>query len=206
LLKVGLTGGIGSGKSTAVDAFRALGVPIIDADQIAKDLVKKGQQTLNEIVNVFGKSILLSSGELNRKALKEIVFSKLDFLDQLEAILHPRIKAAIHQQIEVLKNQAVPAPYVIVDIPLLAEKDYQPIFDSIIVVDCSNEQQIERVIHRDKLDKKAINNIIQQQASRSERKKVATHILDNSKTIKYLNQQVKNLHSEFVSVSNSTSN
>ena len=194
MLKVGLTGGIGSGKSTAVDAFRALGVPIIDADQIAKDLVKKDQQTLKDIVSTFGKNILLSSGELDRKALKKIIFSEPDLLAKLEAILHPHIKTEIQQQIKALENQTHSAPYVLVDIPLLVEKNYQTIFDSIVVVDCSVEQQIERTLERDQLDKKIILNIIDQQASRTQRIKVATHILDNSKNTPYLIQQVDKLH------------
>jgi len=197
LLKVGLTGGIGSGKSTAIDAFRALGVPIIDADQIAKDLVKSGQQTLNDIVTIFSKNILLSSGELDRKALKKIIFSKPDLLAKLEAILHPQIKTEIQQQIKTLENQTDSAPYVLVDVPLLVEKGYQTIFDSIVVVDCSVEQQIERTLERDKLEKKIILNIIKQQANRTQRIKVATHILDNSKNIPYLIRQVNKLHTEF---------
>ncbi|MEE9444252.1 MAG: dephospho-CoA kinase [Cocleimonas sp.] len=201
MLKVGLTGGIGSGKSTAVDAFRTLRIPIIDADRIAKDLVKKGQQTLNKIESTFGKSILLASGELDRKALKEIVFAAPDLLAKLEAILHPSIKTEIHQKISALENLTHPIPYVVVDIPLLVEKNYQDIFDDIIVVDCSIEQQIARVIHRDQLDKKTINNIIDLQADREERIKIANHILDNSKTIQYLIQQVNNLHTKLISKS-----
>jgi len=200
LLKVGLTGGIGSGKSTAVDAFRTLGIPIIDADQISKDLVKKGQQTLNEIVRTFGKDILLTSGELDRKALKEIVFSQINSLAKLEAILHPRIKKEILQQIEAFEKLTDPPPYVIVDVPLLIEKNYQSMFNHIIVVDCSNEQQIERVLNRDKLNIKTINKIIKQQADRSQRIKVASHILDNSKNIQYLIQQVNSLHRDFISI------
>ena len=200
MLKVGLTGGIGSGKSTAVDAFRTLGIPIIDADQISKDLVKKGQQTLNEIVRTFGKDILLTSGELDRKALKEIVFSQINSLAKLEAILHPRIKKEILQQIEAFEKLTDPPPYVIVDVPLLIEKNYQSMFNHIIVVDCSNEQQIERVLNRDKLNIKTINKIIKQQADRSQRIKVASHILDNSKNIQYLIQQVNSLHRDFISI------
>jgi len=199
MLKVGLTGGIGSGKSTAVDAFRVLGVPIIDADQIAKQSVKKDQPALAEIVKTFGKDFLLSNGELDRELLKQRVFSDPESLIALEAILHPHIKATVLQQIQAIKSAPKPPPYVIVDIPLLVEKNYQDIFDYILVVDCSTEQQIERVMQRDGLDEASIKKIMQKQASRRQRKQVATHVLDNTKNVEHLNQQVNQLHQYFVS-------
>jgi len=199
MLKVGLTGGIGSGKSTAVDAFRVLGVPIIDADQIAKQSVKKDQPALAEIVKTFGKDFLLSNGELDRELLKQCVFSDPESLIALEAILHPHIKATVLQQIQAIKSALKPPPYVIVDIPLLVEKNYQDIFDYIIVVDCSTEQQIERVMQRDGLDEASIKKIMQKQASRRQRKQVATHILDNTKDVEHLIQQLNQLHQYFVS-------
>ena len=199
MLKVGLTGGIGSGKSTAVDAFRVLGIPIIDADQIAKDIVKKGQPALTEITKIFSPEILLKSGELNREKLKQLVFSKSELLTALEAILHPHIKATILQQIKIIESSAKKSAYVIVDIPLLVEKNYQNIFDTIIVVDCSTKQQIERVKKRDSLNETSIKNIMQKQADRTQRKEAASHILDNSKSIENLKQQVNQLHQHFVS-------
>ncbi len=199
MLKVGLTGGIGSGKSTAVDAFRVLDVPIIDADKIAKDSVRKGQPALAEIVNVFGLEILLSSGELNREKLKQLVFSDPKSLTALEAILHPHIKATILQQIKSVEHSDKTPAYVVVDIPLLIEKNYQTIFDEVIVVDCSSEQQIDRVIKRDNLDLASIENIMQKQLNRKKRKQAASHVLDNSKTIDYLIEQVNQLHQYFVS-------
>lgn len=197
MLKVGLTGGIGSGKSTAVDAFRAFGIPIIDADQISKDLVSAGQQTLNEIVELFGKDILLSNDELDRKALGKIVFSDPKALSTLESILHPRIRSEIKRQMNDVQNLSSPPPYIIVDIPLLVESNYQEIFDRIITVDCTPEQQIERVMLRDNLDQSTLNNIIKKQASRLERNKAATHILDNSETVENLLIQINMLHNEF---------
>ena len=199
MLKVGLTGGIGSGKSTAVDAFRVLGVPIIDADQIAKQSVKKDQPALAEIVKTFGKDILLNNGELDRELLKKQVFSHSKSLIALESILHPHIKATVLQQIKAIKSATTPPPYVIVDIPLLVEKSYQDIFDYIIVVDCSAEQQIERVMQRDGLGETSIKKIMDKQASRTQRKQIASHILDNSKDVEDLIQQLNQLHQYFVS-------
>jgi dephospho-CoA kinase len=197
LLKIGLTGGIGCGKSTAVDAFRVLGVSIVDADQISKDRVKKGSDALNEIANVFGDELLLENGELNRPLLKEIIFSDSKALDKLEAILHPRIKAEIERQILAVKG----SPYVIVDIPLLVEKNYQEMFDQILVVDCLPEQQYQRVALRDGMSDAEIKKIMQNQASREARNNVATEILDNTKDKETLVSQINRLHKALVALS-----
>ena len=194
LLKIGLTGGIGCGKSTAVNAFRALGAKIIDADLISKNLVKAGSPALTEIMNAFGDDILLVDGELNRAKLKDIVFSDPDALDRLEAIIHPRVRAEISRQIKASKEE----PYVVVDIPLLLEKNYNKLFDRIVVVDCLPEQQLSRVIQRDSLDEDSVKNIIKKQLSREMRLKSATDILDNSHDIKILKNQVKQLHKDFM--------
>lgn len=197
MLKVGLTGGIGCGKSTAVDAFRVLGVPIVDADQISKDMVKKGNPALLEIAQVFGNNLLLESGELNRSLLKQKIFSDSKALQQLESILHPRIKIEIGRQISNIKNKA----YVIVDIPLLVEKNYQEMFDRIIVVDCLPEQQIERVVLRDNLSNLDIKKIMQNQASRNERNDYASDLLDNTCDKETLLFQINRLHNELVALS-----
>ena len=194
LLKIGLTGGIGCGKSTAVNAFRALGAKIIDADLISKNLVKEGNPALTEIMNAFGDNILLADGELNRAKLKEIVFSDPDALDKLEAIIHPRVRAEISRQINASKGE----PYVVVDIPLLLEKNYNELFDRIVVVDCLPEQQVSRVIQRDSLNKNSVKSIIKKQVSREMRLKSATDILDNSRNIKILENQVRQLHKDFM--------
>lgn len=197
MLKVGLTGGIGCGKSTAVDAFRVLGVPIVDADQISKEVVEKGSEALTEIAKVFGDDLLLENGELNRPLLKQKIFSDTNALEELEAILHPRIKAEIIRQISIVKNQA----YVIVDIPLLVEKNYQEMFDQIIVVDCLPEQQIQRVSLRDNLSEIDITKIMKKQAGREMRNKVATEILDNTQNKEFLLSQINRLHEELVALS-----
>lgn len=193
MLKVGLTGGIGCGKSTAVDAFRDLGAKIIDADYISKDLVKAGSPVLEKIVEKFGEDILLVDGGLNRKRLKEIIFHDEKRLDDLEAIIHPKVKAEIIRQISVLKNE----PYIIIDIPLLVEKGYIDMFDRIIVVDCLPEQQILRVNKRDNIDETVTKSIMERQVSRDVRLKAATDIIDNLGDIESLKKQVKELHNQF---------
>ncbi len=200
MLKVGLTGGIGCGKSTAVDAFRVLGIPIIDADQISKDIVKQGSEALDEISNTLGSDLLLKSGELNRPLLKQKIFSSPQTLEQLEAILHPRIKAEIESQVlEIAKHNGY--SYVIVDIPLLVEKNYQNMFDQIIVVDCLPEQQIQRVSLRDGLSDLDIKRIMKNQATRAERNTAATDVLDNTKDKKNLLSQINRLHKALVALS-----
>lgn len=206
MLKVGLTGGIGCGKSTAIDAFITLGVKIIDADQIARDIVQKGTDGLAEIAKQFGDNILLDNGELDRARLKKIIFAETKAgkkaLSDLEKITHPKIRAEIESQIsQASAEKSAENPYIIVDIPLLVEKNYQSMFDRIVVVDCTEEQQIKRVHKRDELDESIIKKIIQQQATREQRKKAATDILDNSKDIDNLLSQVNCLHQQFVSLS-----
>jgi dephospho-CoA kinase len=207
MLKVGLTGGIGCGKSTAVDAFRVFGIPIIDADLISKQMVEQGSEALGEIAEAFGDDILLDNGELNRSLLKEKIFSgtsttsnhnkKNVTLDTLEAILHPRIQSEILSQISRIENQTTSPAYVIVDIPLLIEKNYQSLFDRIIVVDCLPEQQLERVNNRDGMPVSSIKNVMDAQADRKIRLKSATDILDNTADVDKLLSQIKSLHSKF---------
>lgn len=194
MLKVGLTGGIGCGKSTVVDAFRLLGVPIVDADQIAKDIVKPSCEALDDIVDSFGNVILLDSGELNRPLLKQKILSDPKLLERLEVILHPRIRTEIDNQISVLSEES----YVIVDVPLLVEKKYQPMFDRIVVVDCLQEQQVDRVSTRDDMTKTDIEKVIQIQADREERLRFATDVLDNTGDVDTLHFQIKNLHKKFL--------
>ena len=200
MLKVVLTGGIGCGKSTAVDAFRVLGVPIIDADKISKDIVKAGSGTLVEIAKLFGDDILLEDGELNRQRLKDKVFTDSKALEKLELILHPAIRVEITSQILKIENNPDrynSPPYLIADIPLLVEKNYQALFDRVIVVDCLPDQQLERVIKRDGMTVERIKKIMNVQADREERLKSATDILDNTGDADTLRAQVKILDKKF---------
>jgi dephospho-CoA kinase len=194
LLKVGLTGGIGCGKSTVANAFCDLGVSIIDADKISKNIVNAGQPALLEIEQTFGKSIILSSGELNREKLKKIIFADSTALEKLERILHPVIRQKITKQMAEHQKES----YIIVDVPLLVEKEYQSLFDKIIVVDCTPEQQIERVLKRDEMTENGIVKIIKSQADRDYRKRFATDIIDNSKSIEHVKAQVSALHDAFL--------
>lgn len=194
MLKVGLTGGIGCGKSTAVEQFRAYGVPIIDADELAKSLMEAGQPALQKIVSIFGDSFLQEDGSLNRSMLKDEIFKRPESRLKLETIVHPLVREAITEQL----NQLSDADYVVVDIPLLVEKGYCALFDRIVVVDCLPQQQFERVSLRDQLDEKIIQSIIKIQASREDRLKVATNVLDNTGNVDLLTMQLVDLHHKFI--------
>lgn len=198
MLKVGITGGIGCGKSLAVNVFRRLGVPIVDADKIAREVVQPGQPALQYIAQLFGAESVNNDGSLNRAWMRAYVFQNPDARERLESIIHPAIRRRIVAEVEqAAKNKSL---YVLVDVPLLVEKGYQSLFDHIIVVDCLPEQQIERVMARDGSDAAQIKGIIAAQAERSERLKYATDVLDNTASMEQLESQVLELHEKLVNL------
>ena len=200
MIKIGLTGGIGCGKSMVTHAFALKGITIIDADKIARDVVKPNSETLSEIIAIFGNALLQQDGSLDRTELKKQVFSDANKLKQLEAILHPKIYLEIKNKLQQSTN-INGSPYSIADIPLLIEKHYMGLFDQIVVVDCLPEQQIQRVQQRDGLNIKIIQSIMDKQVSREQRLKYATHILDNSGSKESLLRQIDSLHEHFISLS-----
>ena len=196
MFKVGLTGGIGSGKTTVLELFKKLSVPVLDADLIARQLVEKGQPALVEIAQAFGDGILMSDGSLDRARLREIVFSDTRRKRTLEAIIHPLVFQTIETQLKQLT-----APYCIICIPLLFETNQTDFVDRILVVDCPVEIQIERVKKRDKLPVKLIKSIIDSQVSRAYRLEKSDDIIDNSTSEATLAERVKNLHNLYFSLS-----
>ena len=193
MLKIGLTGGIGCGKSTVCKLFQELGVHIIDADEIAKALVSPGLPTLTQITKQFGMALLQADGSLDRDTLRAWIFSDKEKKQQLEAILHPQI----YQQIDTEIQQAKSA-YCIVAVPLLLETQKSQLFDRILVVDCSIEEQLQRVESRDKLNREQILSIINSQVPREQRLKRADDIIANTTTISQLAQQIKRLHNSYL--------
>lgn len=204
MIKIGLTGGIGCGKSTVTTIFSDKGIRIIDADKIAHQMVAVNTMALAEISTTFGANVLQQDGSLDRAILKKIIFSDEEKLKQLEAILHPKIHRAIKNKLAEHEGLVTGMPYIIVDIPLLIEKNYMGLFDQIIVVDCLPEQQIKRIQKRDDLDISMIKMIMNKQVSREERLKKATHLLDNSSSKKALLLQVNALHNDFINLSKSS--
>ncbi len=196
ILKIGLTGGIGCGKSTVTHLFAQLGTPIIDADHIAHQLVQPGQPALEKIEQKFGGTVINDDGSLNRTVLRNIVFSDPVKKQQLEAILHPLIYAQMQNQIK-----QCTAAYVILSIPLLLETHRQHFVDRILVVDCPLEQQIKRVKQRDQLSDQQIQAIIASQIPRQQRLYAGDDIINNSGKISDLAEQIKKLHNLYISPS-----
>lgn len=196
MLKVGLTGGIGCGKSTVAKIFADLNIPVLDADEIAHRLVDKGQPTLAQIQQEFGEDILNPDGALNRKKLRELVFSEPAQKQKLEAIIHPLVYQSLQSALEQLH-----APYCIISIPLLFETGMTHFVDRILVIDCPVETQVERVKVRDKLCAEIIQSIIDHQVSRAYRQAKADDLIDNSDADYGLAEQVKKLHNLYLSLS-----
>ena len=199
MLKVGLTGGIGCGKSSAVATFRALGVSIIDADRIAREVVQKGEPALIQVAKVFGAEALTVEGELNRVWMRAQIFKQYAARIELEGILHPIIHTRIGQAMQSAFESG--AAYVIVDVPLLVEQGYQSLFDRVVVVDCLPSQQLERVQARDHTAASQTKQIMQVQVSRELRLQAASDVLDNTSTKEVLELQVNQLHKKFLGLS-----
>ncbi len=190
---IALTGGIGSGKSAVSDHLESLGVPVIDADILAHQLVKPGEPALLEIQSAFGEPLIDASGHLNRAALREVVFSDPEQRKRLEAILHPRILAAMQDWIG-----RQHAPYVVLVIPLLFETGQTTLADRILVVDCEEPLQIERVMKRDHLSWAQIAQIMASQVDRNTRLAGADDIILNNGNKDELIAATERLHRSYL--------
>ena len=171
-------------------------MPVIDADDIAHDVVKIGQPALLEIQQCFGDKLIQTDGSLNRQALREIVFTNPQQKDKLEAIVHPRVFAAMTEWMD-----QIDSPYCILSIPLLFETDKTDFVDRVLVVDCPVELQIERVVRRDNITKERVRSIIDSQVSRDFRVEHADEIIENTLTARELAEHVKKLHNFYLSIS-----
>lgn len=189
MLIVGLTGGIGSGKSTIAHLFSELGVPVVDADRIARDLVAPGQPALEAIARQFGARLIDAEGRLKRDALRRIVFAEPGRRKALEAILHPRIKEAMRRHLA-----QVDSPYCIAVIPLLVEADQRDLVHRVLVVDTPTSLQYERVRRRDGLSDEEIGAIIRSQADRQKRLAAADDVVSNAGGLDDLKREVNDLH------------
>lgn len=193
MLKIGLTGGIGSGKSTVCHLFAELGVPIVDADLIARQLVELGRPALLRIAETFGQQMLNEDGSLNRVRLREAVFADADQKHQLDAIMHPLVYAQIATDVAALQ-----ASYCVIAVPLLFESKNAYAVDRVLLVDCPVEMQIDRVVGRDKLTRRQVQAIIDSQMQRSERLARADDVIDNIAGPEQLAEQVKRLHNSYI--------
>lgn len=194
-LVIGLTGGIGSGKSTVAASFGRRGVPVIDADAVARQVVEPGQPALAAIAEAFGGAMLDAEGALDRAALRARVFERPAERGRLEGIVHPRIREAIRHELAHLD-----APYAVVEIPLLVETGQHDLIDRVLVVEAPRETRIARAMARDGTDRADIERILAAQASPDARRAAADDIIDNAGEVADLEAAVAALHARYLRI------
>ena len=198
-LKIALTGGIACGKSSVSQIFKKLGVPIIDLDVIARTVVETNTQGLVELVAHFGNGILNDDQTLNRQALRQQLFENSENQQIIEKILHPKILEKMQTDIKKLN-----AHLVIVEVPLLVEQNLSPLFDRAIVVDCSEQNQLKRLLKREKLDENLAKTMIAAQVSREQRlalsEKLPTDVIENNSEIFDIEQKAQDLYQKLINL------
>ena len=192
-LKIGVTGGIASGKSTVADMFAEYGIPSVDTDLIAREVVEPGKPALDEIRETFGDAVIARDGTLDRQALRDIVFADEDQRHKLESILHPRIGAETIIQ----SNEAI-GPYQLIIVPLLTGSPLTRFVDRVLVVDCGEEEQLRRLLARDAESEEQARRIIDSQVSREERLAIADDVIVNNGDLAETRRQVEQLHAKYL--------
>lgn len=190
--RVGLTGGIASGKSTVANEFRRLGVEVYSADDIARELVVPGSPLLADLVHAFGPGILTTQGELDRARLRETVFADSGARARLNALMHPAIRARLFAHAD-----AAAGTYVVLEIPLLVEGGLEGEVDRVLVVDCPESVQLERLTSRDRVSAAQAMATLSAQATRADRRSVADDIVENSGSTDALRDAVRALHDRY---------
>lgn len=199
MLVIGLTGGIGSGKTAASDHFSHLGIEIVDADIASRVVVEPGKPALTQIAEHFGEAILLADQTLNRAALREKIFANPDDKKWLEALLHPLIAEEITRGLA-----AATSPYVIFVSPLLIESDQKSFCNRLLVIDVPEQLQLERTTKRDNNDEAQVKRIIASQASRQQRLDLADDVIDNTNGLDELLAKVENMHQQYLQLAAET--
>lgn len=194
---VGLTGGIGAGKSTVCGIFKHLGVPVISADEIAHELVDTDHTVLQSIIQKFGKQFLTHEQKLDRRKLRQQIFSHPTDKLWLEQLLHPLIGREI-----VAQAKEISYPYCIAEIPILVEANMQDIVDRILTVDCSPDEQLKRAVERENFSPDEIKSIIANQITREHRLAVTNDVIENHGDMQTLIKRVEELHRLYLSLSN----
>lgn len=194
---VGLTGGVASGKSLVATMFAKLGAELVDTDQIARDVVAPGQAGLDAVRAAFGEALITPRGELDRAALRKLVFSDPAKRRLLDELLHPLIRRRTLERLELVKS-----PYAIVAVPLLVETDFGKLVDRVAVVDCPVTLQLERLMRRDGLPRDEANAMIQAQADRATRLRAAHDVIDNGGDSEHTQRQVAQLHQRYLELAN----
>ena len=198
-LKIALTGGIACGKSSVSQIFKKLGVPIIDLDVLARTVVEPKSQGLIELVAHFGEGILNNDKALNRQALRHQLFENSENQQIIEKILHPKILEKMQTDIKKLNTQLV-----IVEVPLLVEQNLSPLFDRAIVVDCSEQNQLKRLLKRENMDENLAKSMVSAQASREQRlalnKELPTDVIENNSQIFDIERKTQDLYQKLVNL------
>lgn len=194
---VGLTGGIGSGKSAAANFFVELGVDLIDADDLAKNVLNKNSKGYELFINEFGEQYLDNDKNIDRDLLRKIIFNDSDKKNKLENIIHPQVRSGIEEFIRTSKSD-----YCIVVVPLIYETRSSSYYDRILVIDCDEEIQINRSAIRDNTENKEIKKIISKQATREERLSIADDVILNNRTLDSLKEEVIKLHKKYIKMLN----
>jgi len=192
-LNVGLTGGIASGKSLVAGMFVKLGAELVDADQIAREVVAPGEPALEAIRATFGPEVFTARGELDRGALRKLVFADADKRRALDALLHPVIRERLLARLALVRR-----PYAIVAVPLLVETDFASLVDRVAVVDCPEPLQLERLMRRDGIPRPEAAAMIAAQADRATRLRAAHDVIDNSGDVELTRRQVVQLHHRYL--------
>jgi dephospho-CoA kinase len=190
---VGITGGIGSGKTTVTDLFAKYAIEVIDADVIAREVVEPGTPALKAIIHKFGESALDQSGSLDRAKLRSLVFNDIEVKNWLNQLLHPAIRRQM-----LLQTQQAKSDYCLLSVPLLVENKLNEQVDRVVIVDVDEPTQLRRTLLRDKTNEKQIRTIMSAQATRQQRLEVANDVIDNNGGIDALFKQVFQLHQYYL--------
>jgi dephospho-CoA kinase len=195
IYRVGLTGGIASGKTTVAEMLAELGAGVVDTDDVAREVVEPGETGLESIKREFGADVLLETGQLDRAAMRRLVFQDTDARSRLEAILHPLIRERTLARVGELDS-----PYAVIVVPLLVETDFDKIVDRVVVVDCPRETQLERLMQRDGIDEAAAETMLAAQTDRELRNARADDLIDNSASKSAVREQARALHGRLLAL------
>ena len=197
MLIIGMTGGIGSGKSEASKIFASLNIEVIDLDKISREITEKDHEAIEEIKTLFGQSLFNKENELDRKKLRDIIFSDKNLKIKLENILHPKILTEVKKKLSIFSDER----YVVIDIPLLFETNqYVPLISRSLVIDCELSNQIKRARKRDGMEIAMVQSIISQQVDRNTRIQRGDDVILNDGSIESLEDSIKKLHEKYLNL------
>ena len=194
---IGLTGGIGSGKSLAGDFFKSKNIDVIDADDLAHNALDIGGEGYKEFLDIFGETFLDENSEIDRKALRKYIFQNPEMKNKLEEIVHPIVQNGI---LKFINNSN--SIYRIIIVPLIAETNSSSFYDRVLAIDCKKEIQIERASKRDNSNEEQILKIIQSQASSEDRNKIANDVVENNDTKDEFLMNLENIHKKYLILAN----